>query len=690
MIKNLMLSLFLLSMLTVPVCADVYNWTGAVDNDAFNESNWELDGSPGTNIPQIDPGVAINQDLVISSGTPDIGGGPFQLGEDLGSLTLKGDAGLTTASTGGIRAQEGTGTFIKTIVQASGTSQTTAQFILDIDLTITDSASFTFKGGGNPVNRSVINIAGMNVTINFPAETVTAFINEHLSKTMVNGVAAEVGDDPEVLEPGDNLLVVSDGASGSIVTANPDAFTSAELVAPVNGANREPLVVDLEWSAPGSHTPTDYKIYFRANDPNFDDTVNTNIIDGESVTPATPTTTFTTPELDFDTEYFWRVDNTDGTTWFTGNAWSFTTVPEVPEVTVDPVSQTVELGSEVTFTIEQLRADSIQWYKNGVAISGATEESYVIPNAQLEDEALYHCEVYNSVAPFPDAAADAISTEAMLMIRRQISYWSFDDTLADDLNGFDGVYTDPNTANNVAGDEVYDDESISGKSLMLVGDDGLHVRVTGSEEVFNFYPQGYTVSAWVKTTQTGFGAAIAKQALNKSQGFILTHNGANAIHGLRGSASVVQAAEINDDMWHQIICTYEPGEMKMTLFADGMEIDSLIRTSAPGSNDEPLIFGAELTDGTIGYEGLLDEVSIWTYARDPYVIANEYVAIMTTDQICVDQVGLAFDVAGGPEDAEGNPTGDCVVNLLDFAVFAADWLNCNRVAGADSGAIDCQ
>ena len=65
--------LLILSMTTI-LPADVYHWTGAADNDVFNELNWERDGSPGTNIPQIDPAVPVNQDLVISSGTPVISG----------------------------------------------------------------------------------------------------------------------------------------------------------------------------------------------------------------------------------------------------------------------------------------------------------------------------------------------------------------------------------------------------------------------------------------------------------------------------------------------------------------------------------------------------------------------------------------------------------------------------------------
>ena len=49
--------------------ADRIHWTGAVDSDLFNESNWTafstgMPPAPGT----IDPGVAVNHDLEIRGG----------------------------------------------------------------------------------------------------------------------------------------------------------------------------------------------------------------------------------------------------------------------------------------------------------------------------------------------------------------------------------------------------------------------------------------------------------------------------------------------------------------------------------------------------------------------------------------------------------------------------------------------
>ena len=59
--QNAVIILFIIFSLVCEVSyGAVYNWTGAEDNNVFNELNWELDGSPGTNIPKIDHSTAVN------------------------------------------------------------------------------------------------------------------------------------------------------------------------------------------------------------------------------------------------------------------------------------------------------------------------------------------------------------------------------------------------------------------------------------------------------------------------------------------------------------------------------------------------------------------------------------------------------------------------------------------------------
>ncbi len=60
-----------------------------------------------------------------------------------------------------------------------------------------------------------------------------------------------------------------------------------------------------------------------------------------------------------------------------------------PTIIVNPVSVTVDNGTNVVFTVEALNADSYQWYKDGMAISGATGTTYSIEYVKGSDVGTY-------------------------------------------------------------------------------------------------------------------------------------------------------------------------------------------------------------------------------------------------------------------------------------------------------------
>ena len=98
---------------------------------------------------------------------------------------------------------------------------------------------------------------------------------------------------------------------------------SVSAVYPAQGADHIELNLTLEWSSPVLYTPDNFKLYLRASDSDFN---KPNLIDGVSVAPGAPTTTYSiSSDLAFDTEYFWRVDAFDGATSYQGEIWSFTT-----------------------------------------------------------------------------------------------------------------------------------------------------------------------------------------------------------------------------------------------------------------------------------------------------------------------------------------------------------------------------
>ncbi len=74
------------------------------------------------------------------------------------------------------------------------------------------------------------------------------------------------------------------------------------------------------------------------------------------------------------------------------------TTATAPSITTQPVSQTVTVGSPVTFTVAATGTAPLayQWTKNGTAITDATSASYTISSAQTSDAGNYAVTVSNS------------------------------------------------------------------------------------------------------------------------------------------------------------------------------------------------------------------------------------------------------------------------------------------------------
>ena len=79
----------------------------------------------------------------------------------------------------------------------------------------------------------------------------------------------------------------------------------------------------------------------------------------------------------------------------------------VPSIATQPASTTVTAGGSATFTVVASGTAplSFQWQKGGVAIGGATAQSYTIASAQAADAGNYLCVVTNSAGSATSGAA---------------------------------------------------------------------------------------------------------------------------------------------------------------------------------------------------------------------------------------------------------------------------------------------
>lgn len=358
---------------------------------------------------------------------------------------------------------------------------------------------------------------------------------------------------------------------------------------------------------------------------------------------------------------------------FTGNIVS-------PVVQTQPDSVTVAIGEPASFAVEAINALNYQWFKNGAAISGATQPTLNFASATLADEGSYYCRLSNGTAQI-NTRTVRLSTE------RLVAHWGFEGNLTDSVANWDGTLYAPNTFGEfVPASEPNYAAGVAGGQALEFFNDARHIRIMGSDNAFNFYPQGLTVNCWIKTaSHPDWMAIITKQNdTGWDSGFVLNTHFDGVLEflipSIRGTFDGPWAnVTISDDTWHMVTMTWDGSFSK--IYYDGQLAVVSVEYTDPSElpvSTSPVVIGADRPDGTFPFIGLLDEMSVYNYAIDHAAIARLYTDVETNASICIDPDELAFDA-----------NDDCVIDMIDFSAFAAKWMDCNRVAGSASAQVNC-
>lgn len=85
-----------------------------------------------------------------------------------------------------------------------------------------------------------------------------------------------------------------------------------------------------------------------------------------------------------------------------------TTPGSLPQIVVQPASVTVAVGGQLTLIVAAISEApmSYQWYKDDVAISGATSSSYLNTGVAEIDQGTYHCVVTNQYGSVTSGEAE--------------------------------------------------------------------------------------------------------------------------------------------------------------------------------------------------------------------------------------------------------------------------------------------
>jgi hypothetical protein len=467
----------------------------------------------------------------------------------------------------------------------------------------------------------------------------------------------------------DHTVITDEYIGGSETARNPS---------PSYGATNVSTTVVLEWDPPMDFTPIAYDVYLSSTDPNANKAK-------DQVVSHDPCETYDPdPDLEYNTKYWWRVNSYDPCDVIRspGGVWSFTTWPTWPVFTTDVESTTVEAASAAQFYVETPRSNTFQWWKEGTpdtqvndgddggdvsVVSDGTSSTLTISNLEQADEGYYYCK----------ASGNGIteSSHGRLLTKRLMGHWKFDAmSLNDAVAGNHGTLTDPN-ANNPpppppSGPTWFAPGAKGGAIKLQTGE--LYIDIP-NQEYFNFHAQGFTVSAWIKTEQEGWGVVVSKTDRKEPRtGWLLHHYVDTAYINLRENGEVSYNGGVADNEWHMLAGTYDEETGLLALYVDGVKRDEVGPIWELTETDMPLKIGTELAsdhpgeDTIIDYDGLVDDVKIYSYAQDAYEVATEYTDIVEDSSICVEPV-------------PGDLNGDCVINIADVIEVVSEWLECGFV-----------
>lgn len=457
------------------------------------------------------------------------------------------------------------------------------------------------------------------------------------------------------------------------IFADGDAASIASGPSPYMNETNIPLEVTLSWntsllSDPNKTEPIypnpavlRHELFLSSgmlSDPNL--FLETTIDAGDARVAYGPIT------INRDGVYFWRVDeivNSNGNEIrITGAVWKFSAVTSFPSIDpATPSEQIIAPGTDAVFKVSAtnpLTGDetglSFAWFKDDPAGDmpvGGNSDTLTLVAPEISAEGFYYC-----VVTIDSNGNSTTSKSANLTLKRLIHHWPFEGDMEDIINGRDGV---------AVGDPDLTVAGISGNyAVDLDSDDAIHIE--GAEELMD----SYSISAWIRHRglpndfqsllhQDGWTTNSLHWHLRSDKSFSWGINGAGGDG--RTAANVIPLA----DHWYHMVLSYRFGLARA--YVDGVLVDEVVAATPVKSRLLPSTLGAWNNGGT--YErflnGMIDDVRIYNYPLDDIDIAI-----------------LNYEVTGIPvcvTRPEFDLNGDCRATLEDFAILAANWMECNRV-----------
>ena len=407
-----------------------------------------------------------------------------------------------------------------------------------------------------------------------------------------------------------------------------------------------------------------------------------------------------------DTTYYWQIE--EGMDDGTGNAygpgdpnnivgplWSFKTISITPYIVTHPKNAVADASGNASFSAKgSASANYYRWYKVvgevDSAENGETDDVEMAEGAlpstkittlnitgatTLADEAQFYCIVYFGNPDTTGVPSDP-SNAAWLWIPRLMGYWKFDGDMTDSVGDeVPGALT--HDAYMKTGDPNF--VTATGDSAM-VGTDAFRIFSDGQfallpdADYFNFYQGGFTVSFWYKAYAPAPPGNVFLSKFDAGTGGWLfrSFDGADSSgEFIVENLDSVGYDTLPDNQWNMLTATYDPATTTVRTYTNGeMTNEAAIDMASQNAPVGPVEIGGEDSFGEdVTGDIAIDELKMYSYPMTTEDIAQEYLDISGAEWVCnYELYDLVYDFDG-----------NCRVDLADFALFAATWLDDYRI-----------
>jgi hypothetical protein len=396
------------------------------------------------------------------------------------------------------------------------------------------------------------------------------------------------------------------------------------------------------------------------------------------------------------TDHLWKIEEAitdpNGNAYPAGNenniigpVWAFTTIAATPAILVEPENALATFSGDASFSVTGgPAATDYRWFKvgtpdvqlsDGGIYSGTQTTTLTITGATVADEGQFYCIAYNGD---PDAGGlpSVPSNSAKLWYPRLVSHYPFEtiteNATPDIISGFDAVMMQAGT-NSLPG--LDSTNAKVGTSCLLLDNavaadpNGQYAQIPAGvvdykDMTLSLWIQPNSIIGWARALDFGNGTTDYLFVTPDAGWGVLRY----ATKVDDGTEQLLESAALTAGQWYHVAVTITGDTGR--LYRNG----ELVATNT-GMTINPIDVGAALN--YIGksqwpdpeFDGMIDDLKIWNYALTTVDVAQEYLAV-AGGSVCNREVydQQAYDT-----------NGNCIIDLDDFASFAARWLEDDRI-----------